>query len=166
MQLIKDKSSTFTFIKNLSGLNKNMEAAETAKYPTDAASSSAPTSLPLPAWSLVPEWNLSRPGWRPGHPWWRPDHPWWRPGVEWSLGLGWSPGGLSWSPSISLALPSVQSGVKDPPLHTQHLLIEAKRLHIEHEGEKLQQPDEGAWQRCLHLLVMTVVAPAGGGGKI
>lgn len=39
MQLIKDKSSPFTFIKNVFGLNKNTEAAETAKCPTDAASS-------------------------------------------------------------------------------------------------------------------------------
>lgn len=33
MQLIKDKSSTFTFIKNVFGLNKNTEAAETANVP-------------------------------------------------------------------------------------------------------------------------------------
>lgn len=39
MQLIKDKSSPFRFIKNVFGLNKNTEAAETAKCPTDAASS-------------------------------------------------------------------------------------------------------------------------------
>lgn len=39
MQLIKDKSSPFTFIKNVFGLNKNTEAAETAKCPTDATSS-------------------------------------------------------------------------------------------------------------------------------
>lgn len=39
MQLIKDKSSPFTLIKNVFGLNKNTEAAETAKCPTDAASS-------------------------------------------------------------------------------------------------------------------------------
>lgn len=39
MQLIKDKSSPFRFIKNVFGLNKNTEVAETAKCPTDAANS-------------------------------------------------------------------------------------------------------------------------------
>lgn len=39
MQLIKNKSSPFRFIKNVFGLNKNTEVAETAKCPTDAANS-------------------------------------------------------------------------------------------------------------------------------
>ncbi len=78
-----------------------------------------------------------------------------------------------WCPGLSSGVPSgprLSSGpalprpgclaADDSSLHPQHLLVKVRRLHVQQEGEELQQPDEDARQRRLHLRVMTAALPA------
>lgn len=63
-------------------------------------------------------------------------------------------------PGLELLSDLQRSDAKDAPLHLQHLVEQIPGLHVQHEGEELQQPDEGARQRGLHAGVMTGARPA------
>ena len=56
-------------------------------------------------------------------------------------------------------LPPQVSAVEDSSLHLQHLLVQVGRLHVQQEGEELQQPHPRPGQRRLHLQVMTPALP-------
>lgn len=78
------------------------------------------------------------------------------PGPRLSSGL---PPGPRLSSGPALPRPGCLAA-DDSSLHPQHLLVKVRRLHVQQEGEELQQPDEDARQRRLHLRVMTAALPA------
>lgn len=66
---------------------------------------------------------------------------------------------LGLRPGLGLGLGPGCSGSMDSPLHPQHLLVKARRLHVQQKAEELQQPDKHARQCWLNLQVVRPADP-------